>query len=106
MKSILRSTFCFTIAAISADIPTSGKVVYNSRPDAPPRMRNKREKAAIMLHTRTRIHQIIFIMPVFLLLVAQGACQSDSSTPANIESRVESILSRMTVQEKIDLLGG
>ncbi|HKV42185.1 MAG TPA: glycoside hydrolase family 3 C-terminal domain-containing protein [Blastocatellia bacterium] len=43
---------------------------------------------------------------VVLLLLAQAAAQSHSPAPADVERRVESILNKMTIEEKIDMLGG
>src|SRR5438876_4984215 len=48
---------------------------------------------------------VLFSLFGFLLAVAPIAAQTPP-TPAQIEQRVESILSRMTLQQKIDILGG
>ncbi|MGB6545318.1 MAG: glycoside hydrolase family 3 C-terminal domain-containing protein [Candidatus Acidiferrales bacterium] len=43
---------------------------------------------------------------VFLLAVAAAFAQNAAPTPADIESRVDSILGKMTLDEKIDLISG
>src|SRR5436190_15006964 len=48
---------------------------------------------------------VLFSLFGFLLAVAPIAAQTPP-TPAQIEQRVESILSRMTLQQKIDILSG
>ena len=45
------------------------------------------------------------MVAVFVITVAAVA-QNAAPAPADVEARVESILSRMTLEEKIDLLGG
>jgi beta-glucosidase len=47
-----------------------------------------------------------FLATFFLLCSVQVAAQSGSSTPNEVEQRVVSILGQMTLEEKIDLLGG
>ena len=55
--------------------------------------------------TRKNRYQAFCAITVFFLLIGQALGQTGSST-TDTESRVESILSRMTLQEKIELLGG
>src|SRR5438128_1456803 len=43
---------------------------------------------------------------IVVLLTLCGFAQSASSSPDQTESRINSILSQMTIEEKIDLLGG
>jgi beta-glucosidase len=51
--------------------------------------------------------KIAFLYAALLLLVmGLASAQSASSPPADVAQRVESILSRMTLEEKVDLLGG
>jgi beta-glucosidase len=58
-----------------------------------------------MLIRRNR--ETAFLLAAILLLVTgQVSAQSVSSAPADVEHRVESVLSRMTLEEKVDLLGG
>ncbi len=51
-----------------------------------------------------------FLLPAFLMLsflaVAQPAGQSAASGQAGIDERVEKILSQMTIEEKVDYIGG
>jgi len=51
---------------------------------------------------RTRFGVIVAVFVVAIAACAQEAAR----TPADIDSRVESILSKMTLEEKIDLIGG
>lgn len=46
------------------------------------------------------------LIVILLLLAGHAFSQTASTKPADIEPRVESILGRMTLQEKIELLGG
>lgn len=46
------------------------------------------------------------ILATFLLIAPPAIAQSTASPPAEAERRVDSVLSQMTLEEKIDLLGG
>jgi beta-glucosidase len=48
---------------------------------------------------------VVFFIASFFLILIPSAGQAPP-TPAQVEQRVESILSRMTLQQKIDMLGG
>ncbi len=52
------------------------------------------------------IYRNFIVLVVFLLCVQLLVAQTGRYSPAEVEKRVDSILSRMTLEEKIDLLGG
>lgn len=58
------------------------------------------------MSTRSRVCRIYFLISALFLLMESGVPQSPLFGSKDVETRVESILSRMTLQEKIDLLGG
>lgn len=59
------------------------------------------------MSTRKNAHNALRFLAIFVLFLSvQVVAQSGPGTPAEVEQRVESILSRMTVEEKVDLLGG
>ena len=54
-----------------------------------------------------RFHSAVLCILLSLIAVIPIAAQSPvAAAPAQIEQRVESILTRMTLQQKIDMLGG
>ncbi len=62
------------------------------------------EKASMM---RKFYSAVLFSLFGFLLAVAPIAAQTSATqSTTQIEQRVDSILSRMTLQQKIDMLGG
>jgi beta-glucosidase len=52
------------------------------------------------------IYRPFYLIMIPLLLAGFAVAQAGSSQPTEAESRVDKILKRMTLQEKIDLLGG
>jgi beta-glucosidase len=48
--------------------------------------------------------QSVFLL--FLILVLPALCQTSKPSPAEVESRVESMLKQLSLEEKIDLIGG
>src|SRR5437879_3766108 len=52
------------------------------------------------------IRKISSAVAIVLLIGIQAFAQSASPAPGDVELRVEAILSRMTLEEKIDMLGG
>src|SRR5215831_4947570 len=58
------------------------------------------------MFTRGSAHKSLYLITILFLFARLGEAQASSSKTPDIESRVESILGRMTLQEKIDLLGG
>lgn len=59
-----------------------------------------------MLKTNAILIALCFLCSSFIPAEAQSAQPSSSQSSAEIERRVEDILSRMTLEEKIDMLGG
>src|SRR5580765_1286754 len=56
-----------------------------------------------MTNPSSRVFLALRTIVIVLLLATLAPAQT---TPADIESRVEAIVSKMTLEEKIDLLGG
>ena len=50
--------------------------------------------------------RVFFALRTTLLVLVLATLATAQTTPADIESRVEAIVSKMTLEEKIDLLGG
>jgi beta-glucosidase len=64
-------------------------------------------ETAVPMHNMTNPISCVFLALRTTVLVLLLATLSPSqTTPADIESRVEAIVSKMTLEEKIDLLGG
>jgi beta-glucosidase len=59
-----------------------------------------------MRNTRRNGHHGFCLIAILSLLIGQALAQTDLSRTTDTDSRVESILGRMTLEEKIDLLGG
>ena len=49
---------------------------------------------------------ILVVVAIAVLFTACGFAQTASTSPDQTERRVDSILKQMTIEEKIDLLGG
>ena len=58
------------------------------------------------MSTRSNGNQFLYLLAILLLIGGQTLAQAGSPRTPAVDSRVDSILSRMTIQEKIDLLGG
>src|SRR3984885_13662057 len=58
--------------------------------------------------TNTTLAQrrIVVIFALFFIAIAVALVASASSAPGDVEQRVEAILSKMTLEQKIDMLGG
>ncbi len=56
--------------------------------------------------TRKSGQRVIRVIATLFLIVAQAVAQSVSSAPADVERRVDSVLSQMTLEEKLDMIGG
>src|SRR2546428_11505934 len=52
------------------------------------------------------MRKICSAVAIVLLIGIQAFVQSASPAPGDVERRVEAVLSRMTLEEKIDMLGG
>ncbi len=59
-----------------------------------------------MRKIKVTITALVFFSSTFIQALAQTPSSSSSQSAAQIESRVEAILGQMTLEEKIDLLGG
>jgi len=59
-----------------------------------------------MSYLSQSIRKICCTLFIFLIVIAQVFTQTPTSPQNDIERRVESILSQLTLEEKIDLLGG
>ena len=98
----LQAIFNPTRFGVQADpkspLAQANAVVYNSTPEMS-------KKGSPML-TRKNGHNLFRFIATLFLIVAQAFAQSSSSTPADVERRVESILSQMTLEEKLDMIGG
>src|ERR1700685_2404851 len=46
------------------------------------------------------------ILALFLVAITAALVQSAISAPGDVEQRVEAILSKMTLEQKIDMIGG
>src|SRR5205085_11745931 len=46
------------------------------------------------------------VLGILLFACLAAVAQNTSSAPADVEKRVDSIIARMTLEEKIDMLGG
>ena len=60
-------------------------------------------------HERTRYGNLFLVVLIFFALVGvvlPSNAQSRHSSPAEVEKRVEALLSKMTLEEKITLIGG
>src|SRR5215470_13174225 len=53
-----------------------------------------------------RVRQLLFLLLLLVALIAHGVAQSSPPAGSDVEPRVQSILSRMTLEEKIDYIGG
>lgn len=56
--------------------------------------------------TRSSGRRVFHVIATLFLITARLCAQSASSAPADVERRVESILSQMTLEEKLDMIGG
>src|ERR1700704_6051727 len=50
--------------------------------------------------------ELFFLLVILLLSTLPGLGQMSQSSPADVEARVNSLLKQLTLEEKIDLLGG
>ncbi len=55
---------------------------------------------------KTTVHRRRFAVGIIVLLVAQVGMAQPASSKADVEKRVDSILSKMTLEGKIEMLGG
>ena len=53
-----------------------------------------------------RVRQLLFLLLLLVAIIAHGVAQSSPPAGSDVERRVQSILSRMTLEEKIDYIGG
>src|SRR3989449_7156857 len=76
--------------------PPPGAMSRNPRRAFEPAMRNRCANIAVLSLLSLNV----------IPALAQMSGPANSTSPAEVEQRVESLLSRMTLEEKIDMLGG